>query len=63
MRPGTGDSRATGAPGRLRRPRPRAEPRAPAARLNQGFEARIGQALPLMPGAARLLAELSEYEI
>ena len=31
--------------------------------LNQGFEARIGQALPLMPGAARLLAELSEYEI
>ncbi|MER8008751.1 MULTISPECIES: HAD family phosphatase [unclassified Streptomyces] len=31
--------------------------------LNQGFEERIGQALPLMPGAARLLAELSEYEI
>ncbi|MBK3642464.1 HAD family hydrolase [Streptomyces sp. NPDC001260] len=31
--------------------------------LNQGFEERIGQALPLMPGAARLLAELSEYQI
>ena len=31
--------------------------------LNQGFEERIGSALPLMPGAARLLAELSEYEI
>lgn len=31
--------------------------------LNQGFEDRIDRALPLMPGAARLLAELSEYEI
>ncbi|MFI0811717.1 HAD family hydrolase [Streptomyces echinatus] len=31
--------------------------------LNQGFEDRIGRTLPLMPGAARLLAELSEYEI
>ncbi|MFB7333277.1 HAD family hydrolase [Streptomyces adustus] len=31
--------------------------------LNSGFEARIAQALPLMPGAARLLAELAEYEI
>ncbi|MES5822399.1 HAD family phosphatase [Streptomyces sp. RG80] len=31
--------------------------------LNQGFEDRIGRALPMMPGAARLLAELSEYEI
>jgi HAD superfamily hydrolase (TIGR01509 family) len=31
--------------------------------LNQGFESRIARALPLMPGAARLLAELSEYEI
>lgn len=31
--------------------------------LNAGFEDRIGRALPLMPGAARLLAELSEYEI
>ncbi|MFE2585487.1 HAD family hydrolase [Streptomyces sp. NPDC059378] len=31
--------------------------------LNTGFEARIAQTLPLMPGAARLLAELSEYEI
>src|SRR5439155_15443834 len=31
--------------------------------LNQGFEGRIDRALPLMPGAARLLAELSEYEI
>lgn len=31
--------------------------------LNQGFEDRIACALPLMPGAARLLAELSEYEI
>jgi HAD superfamily hydrolase (TIGR01509 family) len=31
--------------------------------LNQGFERRIARALPLMPGAARLLAELSEYEI
>lgn len=31
--------------------------------LNAGFEDRIGRALPLMPGAARLLAELAEYEI
>ncbi|MFJ9539450.1 HAD family hydrolase [Streptomyces sp. NPDC101225] len=31
--------------------------------LNQGFESRISGALPLMPGAARLLAELAEYEI
>ncbi|MBT3151870.1 HAD family phosphatase [Streptomyces sp. CHD11] len=31
--------------------------------LNDGFEDRIDRDLPLMPGAARLLAELSEYEI
>ncbi|MFF7793365.1 HAD-IA family hydrolase [Streptomyces sp. NPDC007991] len=31
--------------------------------LNDGFEERIGRALPLMPGAGRLLAELYEYEI
>ncbi|MEU1404261.1 HAD family phosphatase [Streptomyces sp. NPDC005728] len=31
--------------------------------LNDGFEERIGRTLPLMPGAARLLAELYEYEI
>ncbi|GGW19413.1 hydrolase [Streptomyces capoamus] len=31
--------------------------------LNQGFEDRIGQTLPLMPGATRLLAELHAYEI
>ncbi|KJK35987.1 hydrolase [Streptomyces variegatus] len=31
--------------------------------LNDGFEDRIGRALPLMPGAGRLLAELYEYEI
>ncbi|MGW0625098.1 HAD family hydrolase [Streptomyces sp. NPDC002758] len=31
--------------------------------LNDGFEDRIGRALPLMPGAARLLAELHEQEI
>ncbi|WP_416962401.1 HAD family hydrolase [Streptomyces sp. Agncl-13] len=31
--------------------------------LNSGFEDRIGRSLPLMPGAARLLAELAEYEI
>lgn len=31
--------------------------------LNRGFEERIGSALPLMPGAARLLAELAEHEI
>ncbi|MEV0978256.1 HAD family phosphatase [Streptomyces sp. NPDC049915] len=31
--------------------------------LNQGFEDRIGDALPLMPGAARLLAELHEQAV
>ncbi|MFF4488477.1 HAD family hydrolase [Streptomyces sp. NPDC001544] len=31
--------------------------------LNDGFEDRIGRALPLMPGAARLLAELHEQRI
>ncbi|MER7567390.1 HAD family hydrolase [Streptomyces sp. NPDC048523] len=31
--------------------------------LNQGFEERIGHALPLMPGATRLLAELSAHRI
>ncbi|MFH9979492.1 HAD family hydrolase [Streptomyces sp. NPDC017179] len=31
--------------------------------LNEGFEARIDGELPLMPGAARLLAELSEQRI
>ncbi|MFI8188986.1 HAD family hydrolase [Streptomyces sp. NPDC085946] len=31
--------------------------------LNDGFEERIDHALPLMPGAARLLAELYEYEV
>ncbi|MFC9847084.1 HAD family hydrolase [Streptomyces sp. NPDC060223] len=31
--------------------------------LNDGFEARIGNSLPLMPGAARLLAELAAHEI
>ncbi len=31
--------------------------------LNNGFERRIDQGLPLMPGAARLLAELSEQNI
>ncbi|MGI5199360.1 HAD family hydrolase [Streptomyces sp. CA-288835] len=31
--------------------------------LNDGFEARIARALPLMPGAARLLAELAAHEI
>lgn len=31
--------------------------------LNDGFEDRIGRALPLMPGAGRLLAELYECEI
>ncbi|MET9765424.1 HAD family phosphatase [Streptomyces sp. NPDC006372] len=31
--------------------------------LNDGFEDRISRALPLMPGAGRLLAELYEYEI
>ncbi|MER5430365.1 HAD family phosphatase [Streptomyces sp. NPDC002588] len=31
--------------------------------LNDGFEDRITRALPLMPGAARLLAELAEHEV
>ncbi|MGV9558066.1 HAD family hydrolase [Streptomyces sp. NPDC003401] len=31
--------------------------------LNEGFERRIGRDLPLMPGAARLLAELAAHEI
>ncbi|MET7699669.1 HAD family phosphatase [Streptomyces sp. NPDC005485] len=31
--------------------------------LNDGFEDRIGRALPLMPGAARLLAELAAHRI
>ncbi|MFJ3671881.1 HAD family hydrolase [Streptomyces sp. NPDC090106] len=31
--------------------------------LNDGFEDRIGRHLPLMPGAARLLAELAVHEI
>ncbi|MEV5876018.1 HAD family phosphatase [Streptomyces sp. NPDC052101] len=31
--------------------------------LNEGFEGRIDHALPLMPGAARLLAELHEHGI
>ncbi|WP_330456845.1 HAD family phosphatase [Streptomyces sp. NBC_00820] len=31
--------------------------------LNDGFEDRIGRSLPLMPGAARLLAELHEHAI
>ncbi|MEU6481844.1 HAD family phosphatase [Streptomyces sp. NPDC047017] len=31
--------------------------------LNQGFEDRIDRALPLMPGAARLLAELSAHAV
>ncbi|MEV5988911.1 HAD family phosphatase [Streptomyces sp. NPDC052051] len=31
--------------------------------LNDGFEDRIGHSLPLMPGAARLLAELAVHEI
>ncbi|MBQ1000628.1 HAD family phosphatase [Streptomyces sp. RK62] len=31
--------------------------------LNQGFEDRIDRSLPLMPGAARLLAELSEHGV
>ncbi|MER6954657.1 MULTISPECIES: HAD family phosphatase [unclassified Streptomyces] len=31
--------------------------------LNEGFEDRITRALPLMPGAARLLAELAEQEV
>lgn len=31
--------------------------------LNDGFEARIGRGVPLMPGAERLLAELAVYEV
>ncbi|BBC37822.1 Hydrolase [Streptomyces graminofaciens] len=31
--------------------------------LNDGFEERIGRALPLMPGAARLLAELATHGV
>ncbi|MGP4047455.1 HAD family hydrolase [Streptomyces sp. 2A115] len=31
--------------------------------LNDGFEDRIGRALPLMPGAQRLLAELTKHRI
>jgi HAD superfamily hydrolase (TIGR01509 family) len=31
--------------------------------LNDRFEERIGRALPLMPGAARLLAELAAHEV
>jgi HAD superfamily hydrolase (TIGR01509 family) len=31
--------------------------------LNEGFEERIGRDLPLMPGAARLLAELAEHRV
>lgn len=31
--------------------------------LNDGFEDRIDRALPLMPGAARLLAELAAHDI
>ncbi|GGR87460.1 MULTISPECIES: HAD family hydrolase [Streptomyces] len=31
--------------------------------LNEGFESRIDSGLPLMPGAARLLAELHAHEI
>ena len=31
--------------------------------LNDGFESRITRTLPLMPGAARLLAELAAHEI
>ncbi|MFB7510812.1 HAD family hydrolase [Streptomyces broussonetiae] len=31
--------------------------------LNEGFEDRIGRTLPLMPGAARLLAELHEQAV
>jgi HAD superfamily hydrolase (TIGR01509 family) len=32
-------------------------------RLNQGFEDRIADALPLMPGAGRLLAELAAHAV
>ncbi|MHB9862900.1 HAD family hydrolase [Streptomyces sp. YIM S03343] len=31
--------------------------------LNDGFEDRIGRGVPLMPGAARLLAELAEHDV
>jgi HAD superfamily hydrolase (TIGR01509 family) len=31
--------------------------------LNDGFEDRIGHALPMMPGAARLLAELAAHDV
>ncbi|MEV3855807.1 HAD family phosphatase [Streptomyces sp. NPDC050095] len=31
--------------------------------LNDGFERRISQSLPLMPGAARLLAELATHDV
>jgi HAD superfamily hydrolase (TIGR01509 family) len=31
--------------------------------LNEGFEARIAEHLPLMPGAARLLAELHAHDV
>ncbi|MEU1018604.1 HAD family phosphatase [Streptomyces sp. NPDC005900] len=31
--------------------------------LNDGFEERISRSLPLMPGAARLLAELAAHEV
>ncbi|MCX4760790.1 HAD family phosphatase [Streptomyces sp. NBC_01275] len=34
-----------------------------AVLLNDGFEDRITRALPLMPGAARLLAELAEHQV
>ncbi|MGW2617413.1 HAD family hydrolase [Streptomyces sp. NPDC001500] len=34
-----------------------------AVLLNEGFEDRITRALPLMPGASRLLAELAEHEV
>ncbi|MFJ9738747.1 HAD family hydrolase [Streptomyces sp. NPDC101166] len=34
-----------------------------AVLLNEGFEDRITRTLPLMPGAARLLAELAEHEV
>jgi HAD superfamily hydrolase (TIGR01509 family) len=34
-----------------------------SALLNAGFEERIGHSLPLMPGAARLLAELHEHAV
>ncbi|MEU0674175.1 HAD family phosphatase [Streptomyces sp. NPDC006172] len=34
-----------------------------AVLLNDGFEDRITRTLPLMPGAARLLAELAEHQV